>query len=139
MGPAASVSQRPSEVEVVQGGLIRGSPITQQLSQIVETDPSLSKYMRLNFANSTVLLVGGYRLVFDRMVPLELHVVDPKLTEKLHGRGLCASETMQIKICTMGPDDDIPSLIKVEILSKTDFYFMYEHVCDGYDFAEIRE
>ena len=72
------------------------------------------------------------------MIPLELHVVDPELTEKLHGRGLCAAETMQVKICIMGPDD-CPNLVKVEIFSKTDFYFMYEHTCDVFDYAEIRE
>ena len=77
-------------------------------------------------------------MVFDRNVPLELHVVDPVLTEKLHGRGLMAAETMRVKICTMGPDE-CPNLVKVEFFSQQDFYFLYEHTCDVFDYEEMKE
>ena len=54
--------------------------------------------------------------MFDRDVPLELHVVDPELIEKI-GRSIKSSEKMQVKISIRGSDQN-PSMVKVELLSK---------------------
>mmetsp|Transcript_37774 Transcript_37774/g.49666 ORF Transcript_37774/g.49666 Transcript_37774/m.49666 type:complete len:93 (-) Transcript_37774:33-311(-) len=54
------------------------------------------------------------------------------------GHAIMAAETMQVKICIRG-DDECPELLKVELHSKSDFYFLYEHTCDVFDYSEMRD
>ena len=38
-----------------------------------------------------------------------------------------------VKISVKGPDES-PEVVKVELLSFQDYYFLYEHTCDVFDF-----
>ena len=66
-----------------------------------------------------------------------MHVVDPEMTEKI-GHDVVTAETMNVKILVKGPDEGI-DLIKVELLSNYNYYFLYEHTCDVFDYNDMRE
>ena len=81
--------------------------------------------------------VGGFQLAYEREVPFEMHVVDEEMIEKVGHSVQCAEEII-VKICIKGTNES-PQCVKVELLSKLNYYFLYEHECDVFDFEEMRE
>lgn len=54
------------------------------------------------------------------------------------GHEVQSEETLLVKISVKGPDES-PEVVKVELLSFNDYYFLYEHTCDVFDYQEMRE
>ena len=74
------------------GTLLFGKP---DLSQIMQADPSLSKWFLLVLI--ILKTVDGYRLVYERKCKFELHLIDPEVPERVLAE-VNRSEDMIVKI-----------------------------------------
>ena len=74
------------------GTLLFGKP---DLSQIMQADPSLSKWFLLVLI--ILKTVDGYRLVYERKCRFELHLIDPEVPERVLAE-VNRSEDMIVKI-----------------------------------------
>ena len=81
--------------------------------------------------------VGDFKLIYERKVPFSMHVVDEEMIEKV-GHPVQCEEDIMVKILTKG-HDECPEVVKVELMSKSDYTFLYEHTCDVFDFQEMRD
>ena len=66
-----------------------------------------------------------------------IHVVDDQLIEKV-GHPISKGETMPVKILLKGPDES-PEVVKIELSSEKNFFLLYEHTCDVFDYSEMQE
>jgi len=74
--------------------------------------------------------------MYERKLPVELHIKDPELLSKLK-KDISNNEIMNIKILVRGDEDD-PDAIRVEMFSQSDYFFLYEHTCDFDNFMELK-
>ena len=81
--------------------------------------------------------VGGYRLIYERKCPFMLHVVDEQLIEKV-GHPIAEAEEMPVRILLKGPDES-PEVVKIELSSEKNFFLLYEHTSDVFDYDQMRE
>ena len=96
--------------------------------------------------------MGGFRLVYDRKCQFTLHVVAPELIEKV-GHTIQQAEELRVKILAKVSDnlsdlsiivvmqgpEEYPEVIKIELFGLSDYFFLYEHECDVFDYQEMRE
>ena len=54
------------------------------------------------------------------------------MVEKV-GHPISKGETMPVKILLKGQDDS-PEIVKIELSSEKNFFFVYEHTCDVLDY-----
>jgi len=87
-------------------------------SQIEDMDPSLT---------------NGYRLLYDREVPLEIRSVRV-LGEKTSSGVL---ESIKVKMLVLG-SDDAPQSIRIELSSEADLFFLFVHVIDEDVYAGVQ-
>ena len=66
-----------------------------------------------------------------------LNVVDPQLIEKV-GHTISQAEEMPVKILLKGPDES-PEVVKIELSSEKNFFLLYEHTSDVFDYDQMRE
>ena len=59
------------------------------------------------------------------------------MVEKV-GHPISKGETMPVKILLKGQDDS-PEIVKIELSSEKNFFFVYEHTCDVLDYEQMRE
>ena len=81
---------------------------------------------------------------------LDIHLIDPEVPEKVL-QEVNREEEMIIKIMIkvkllsylnhllQGEDENNYSMVKVEILSPKDYYFLYEHLCEIEDYYEMKQ
>ena len=81
---------------------------------------------------------------------LDIHLIDPEVPEKVL-QEVNREEEMIIKIMIkvkllsylnhllQGEDENNYSIVKVEILSPKDYYFLYEHLCEIEDYYEMKQ
>ena len=73
--------------------------------------------------------------MYERKCPISLHVVDEEMIEKV-GHPVESDENDReklVKILIRGPDES-PEVLKLEILCNQDYFFLYEHVIDVFEF-----
>jgi len=89
-----------------------------EFPQIEDMDPSLS---------------DGYRLIYDREVPMEIRSV-PIIGEKTNTGVL---ESIKVKMLILGSDDS-PQSIRLEISSEADLFFAFLHIIDEEIYQDIQ-
>ena len=89
------------------------------LSHIEELDPSLN---------------NGYRLLYDREVPIEIRSVHA-LGEKTNSGVL---ESIKVKIVALGLDS-APHSIRMELSSEADLFFVFLHTIDPDLYAHVQD
>jgi len=89
------------------------------LGALEEMDPSLN---------------GGYRVVYDKEIPIELRLVEDEKDANETG----TLESIKTKILIQG-DIEAPECIKVELTSEADLFFHYTCMVSPESFAELRE
>jgi|Transcript_30457 hypothetical protein len=87
-------------------------------SSLEDLDPSLS---------------GGYRIVYDREIPLEVRY-ERSDEELRHG----SIETIKMKILIQGIEED-PTSIRLEISSEADLFFHYCHALEQNGYRKVQE
>ena len=78
--------------------------------------------------------------MYERKCPISLHVVDAEMIEKVGHEVESGEEDREklVKILIRG-SDECPEVLKLEILCKKDYFFLYEHTVDVFSFNEMRE
>lgn len=70
----------------------------------------------------------NFRLVYERKCPVTLVLRDMELIAKV-GQEVQEEEELIVKLLVRGPDDS-PDMVRIELLSQNDYFFMYEHNAD---------
>ncbi|KUF95113.1 hypothetical protein AM588_10010099 [Phytophthora nicotianae] len=71
-------------------------------------------------------LAGGFRVIYDRETPFELRIQIGTL------------EAIKVKILILGSDTDI-HVVRVELSTESDLFFLYTHTCDLESFHAMQE
>lgn len=79
-------------------------------------------------------LAEGYRVVYDREVPIEFRVQDSIDSQKDAG----TRETLRCKILALG-EEQCPQHFRIELTSENDIFFHYTHVVDEHGFRVMQE
>jgi len=89
------------------------------LGALEEMDPSLN---------------GGYRVVYDKEVPIELRLVE----DEKEANEMGTLESIKTKILIQG-DIEAPECVKVELTSEADLFFHYTCMVTAESFPELRD
>ena len=78
--------------------------------------------------------------MYERKCPISLHVVDAEMIEKVGHEVESGEEDREklVKILIRG-SDECPEVLKLEILCKKDYFFLFEHEMNVFDFNDMRE
>ncbi|KAF4036761.1 Centriolar protein SAS N-terminal [Phytophthora infestans] len=79
-------------------------------------------------------LAGGFRVIYDRETPFELRIQDADNTPQQIG----TLEAIKVKILILGSDTDI-HVVRVELSTESDLFFLYTHTCDLESFQAMQE
>ena len=90
------------------------------------------------FPFSFLLIVDGFRIIYDREVPLEVRMKEPASSSSNEQTSsqppIGTLETFRVKILLLGSDDS-PQTIRVELSSEADLWFHYTHDIDEHGFS----
>lgn len=81
--------------------------------------------------------MGGFRLIYERKCPFTLYVVDDELIEKV-GHTIEQDEEMPVRILVKGADES-PEVVKIEISSENNYFLLYEHTSNVFDYDIMRD
>lgn len=79
-----------------------------------------------------------FRLVYERKCPFTLLLRDREMIEKVGRDEIREDEELTVKILLRGPDDK-PEIVRIELHSANDYFFMYEHSADFFVYDHMRE
>ena len=77
------------------------------------------------------MIDGGFRIILEREAPLDIRITDPRILATV-GQEVGSRETVNFKLLVKEPpgstgDDIVPDVVKLEISSNHDYFFLYKH------------
>jgi len=74
---------------------------------------------------------GGFRIILEREAPLDIRITDPRILATV-GQEVGSRETVNFKLLVKEQpgstgDDIVPDVVKLEISSNHDYFFLYKH------------
>lgn len=76
---------------------------------------------------SVLSIEGGFKLIYERDASLDIRITDPRIIAMV-GQDVGSREGVTFKILYSGHSEENPDLIKLEVSSDHDYYFLYRHV-----------
>jgi hypothetical protein len=77
-------------------------------------------------------------MVYERKCPFKLCLRDSELIPKLGRDTIDEDEELIVKLLVKGPDDR-PEMVRVELFSTNDYFFMYYHEADSAVYQEMKK
>ena len=103
---------------VTTGGTEEGF-VAFDFPQIEDLDPSLS---------------DGYRLIYDREVPVEIRSISAPGERTSSG----VLESIKVKMLELPGSDNSPLSIRIELSSEADLFFSFLHIIDGDVYHDVQ-
>ena len=77
------------------------------------------------------MIDGGFRIILEREAPLDIRITDPRILATV-GQEVGSRETVNFKLLVKEQpgstgDDIVPDVVKLEISSNHDYFFLYKH------------